>query len=183
MASVSRNTVFIKGKLFWAKVLGEPRPNYGGDAREWSFELELDEAGIQTFLKNGIADRIKGKGYNLGTKGQHKDREPFIQLKKPELNKEGEKNKPIRVYDNEDQPWGEDLIGNGTEAYVKIDIRNYGAGRKSGVYPVAIKVLDLVEYHSSEFGGAQEEEVENPAPATASKKGGSVVDLLDDPLP
>lgn len=175
MPAVNKATIFISGKLSWAKVLGEPVPNYNKDAREWTFELEPDEKGLQTLIKHDLSDRIKGKGYNIGTKGQHKDRDPFIQLKKSEFNKDGNPNPPIRIYDSNDAEWDPknndkgaptNLIGNGSTADVKLDVRDYGPGKKKGIYPVAIRVNELVPYQSSEFGGMDNNENEKASPAT-----------------
>lgn len=186
MAS-TKSIVFISGKLSWAKVLGDPVPNYNKDGREWTFELEPNEAGIQTLLKHGLADRIKGKGYVIGMRGQHADRTPFIQLKKSELNREGEKNTPIRIYDADDNVWDQNtLIGNGSAADVKLDIRDYGPGKKSGIYPVAIRVTDHVEYTASEFGGMEDkgEDDFKPAKGKGKKKDTFKEDFgLDDDIP
>jgi hypothetical protein len=175
LAAVNKVTGFISGKISWAKVLGDPVINYNKDGREWTFEVEPDEAGIQFILKQGLADRIKGKGYNIGTKGQHAERAPFLQFKKPELNRDGEKNHPLRIYDENDVAWDPvlnddgkptNLIGNESGVDVKLDIRDYGVGKKKGVYPVAIRVTDHVPYESvSEFGGMERE-----APAPKAKK-------------
>ena len=187
MAAVNKATVFITGKIYWAKVLGEPRLNYNKDGREWGFELELGEEGIAAFKKHKVVDRIKGKGYNIGQKGQFADREPFVQLKKTEFNRDGNPNPPIRVYDSEDEDWNQNtLIGNESVADVKLDIRDYGVGKKSGIYPVAIRVKELVPYQSSEFGAMDGDD----APATKSTKTedfgkdfGLEPDELDDEVP
>lgn len=167
MAAVNKTTVFLSGKLSWVKVLGDPSLNFNKDAREWTFEFEPNEKGLQVLIKNGLTDRIKGQGYNIGTKAQHKERTPFIQLKKTEFNKDGNPNPPIRVYSalgapqdpKQDEDWDRDtLIGNGSEADVKIDIRDYGVGKKKGMYPVAIRVTSHIPYEASEFGGMDREE-------------------------
>lgn len=189
MAS-SKATEFLSGVLSWAKVIGDPVPNYNKDGREWTFELQLDEPSIQKLLKHGLGDRIKGKGYNLGTKGQHKDRDPFIQFKKPEFNREGEPNKPIRIYDADDNFWdpqlnerGEptNLIGNGSTGDVKVDIRDYGVGKKKGIYPGAIRVTNLVEFErTSEFGAMNSDDNEDK-PARKARKNTVADDFnLDD---
>lgn len=182
MAAVNKATVFISGKLHWAKVLGAPVMNYNKDGREWTFELEPNEAGLQTLIKQGLTDRIKGNGYNIGTKGQHKERTPFIPLKKSELNKDGNPNPPIRIYDADDTEWDTTkLIGNASGGDVKLDIRDYGPGKKKGVYPVAIRVTDLIEYQSSEFGGM---DADAGKPAKAKKADDFNKDFgLDDDMP
>ena len=179
--AVSKATVFMSGKLYWAKVLGEPRPNYGGDAREWTFEFEPDENGIALLKKHKLTDRLKDKYEDQG-------RGKYLVLRKTEFNKDGNPNTPIRIYDGDDNEWDRsNLIGNGSEADVKIDIRDYGVGKKKGIYPVAIRVTDLVAFQSSEFGGmdkADDEEVAAPAPKGKVKKDAFKEDFgLDDEIP
>ena len=54
-----RETVFASGKLYWAKIFGEPGPNYDGDAREWTLEFTPDDV---SFLKErGLLERLKDK--------------------------------------------------------------------------------------------------------------------------
>lgn len=133
----------MRGPVYWAKVIGDPRPNYNGDAREWTFEFEPDENGLAILKEHKLLDRLKNK---------YEDRGKYLTLKKSELNKEGEPNRPIRIVDRDGQTeWDGRLLGNGTVVDVKIDIRDYGPGKKKGVYPVAIRVVDLVEYQSNEF--------------------------------
>jgi hypothetical protein len=177
MAS-TKTTVFMTGTVQWAKVLGAPRYNKFKDANEWSFEFELGTDGIKALLENGLKDRIKGKGFDLGKDGKHADREPFIQLRKPEKNNDGNANPPIRVYNGEDEEWDQNtLIGNGSLVDLKVDIRDYGVGKIKGIYPAAIRVKGLVPYVSSEFGG-----MDGDAPKPGKKKAGNefAEDLNDD---
>ena len=180
---------FLSGKLYWAKIVGDPRPNYGGDAREWAFEFEPNEEGLAILKKHKLTDRLKDK---------YDDRGKFITLKKSEFNRDGEPNKPIRIYDSEDNEWEEGkLIGNASDADVKLDIRDYGVGKKKGVYPVAVRVTKLVSFQSSEFGGmnkpaevAENDDMEAaPAPKVKSKAPAKPKfdvpndELLDDEVP
>ncbi len=157
MPADNKATEFLSGKIYWPKVF-DVVPNYGGDAREWTFEFEPDEKGMKVLKKHKLTDRLKDK--------ENPDRK-VMRLKKPEFNRQGEPNKPIRIYDNQDNAWdpqrnekGEatNLIGNGSEADVKLDIRDYGVGKKSGVYPMAIRVTGLVEFQrANDFGGFNED--------------------------
>jgi hypothetical protein len=180
MAATSKKVEYLRGKVYWAKVLGAPRPNFNGDAREWTFEFEPDEDGLKIIKDHKLTDRLKDK---------HEGRGKYLVLKRSELTKDGEPNKHIRVYDNDDQPWdSETLIGNGSSAVVKIDIRDYGTGKKKGIYPVAIKIKELVSYKSSEFGGYDDpdKEAQKAAPKRDTFKkdfGLEPDDDLDDPLP
>lgn len=181
-APANKKTEFLSGKIFWAKVIGAPRPNYGGDAREWTFEFEPDAEGIKVLKAHKLTDRLKDK---------YEDRGRFLVLRKTELNKDGNANPPIRLYDGEDQEWDKTkLIGNGSEVDVKLDIRDYGPGKKKGVYPVAIRVTELVPYQSSEFGGMDKDTDSAPKKGTSKSKAstfeedfGLANDDLDDDIP
>lgn len=154
MAAANKATVFMSGKVYWAKVLGEPRPNYNGDGREWAFEFEPDEDGAKLLKQHKLTDRLKDK---------YEDRGKFLVLRKKEFSADGSENQPIRIYDADDNAWdASKLLGNGTAVDVKLDIRDYGPGKKKGVYPVAIRVKDLIQYQSSEFGGMDKDEAPNP---------------------
>ena len=179
MAS-TKATVFVSGKISWAKILGEPVPNFNKDGREWTFEVELDEAGLQKIIQNGLTDRIKGRGYNIGTKAQHKEREPFIQLKRTEFTKDGNPNTPIRIYDSEGEAWDNDSkIGNGSTGDVKLDIRDYGVGKKKGMYPVALRINNLVEYESSEFSTMDNGQPDFDAPAKGKARAKAKAPVVD----
>lgn len=175
MPAVNKATIFMSGKLFWAKVLGEPRPNYGGDAREWTFEFEPNDEGVKLLKQHKLTDRLKDK---------HEDRGKYLVLRKSEFNKDGNPNPPIRVYDGEDNEWDRSrLIGNGSDADVKLDIRDYGVGKKKGVYPVAIRVTGLIQYQSSEFGGMDRDEGTPARKDTFAKDFGIDEADLNDELP
>jgi len=144
--ATSSVTEFISGTLYWAKIFGAPRPNYGGDANEWTFELVPDEAGIATLEKHGLTDRLK-------TDKKDPERGKYIVLKKSELKKDGTPNTHIRVYNEANEKWPDDtMIGNGSRGDVKVNIADYGVGKFKGIYPSAIRVTELVKYASSEFG-------------------------------
>ena len=172
----SKATEFLTGKIYWAKVFA-PVPNYGGDAREWTFEFEPDEAGLAILKGHKLTDRLKDK---------YEDRGKFLTLRKRELDREGNENKPIRIYDNKDQAWNPDTkIGNGSIVDVKLDIRDYGPGKKKGVYPIAIRVRELVEYQAAEFGSMGKIEAEvDESPLTPKKEAPKPrTDPLDDDMP
>lgn len=145
MPANNKATLFLSGKIYWAKVTGDPVPNYGGDAREWTFEFEPDAEGLKQLKAHKLTDRLKDK--------ENPDRKVLV-LKQSEFRKDGKPNKHIRIYDVDDEEWNmETLIGNGSDADAKLDVRDYGVGKKKGVYPAAIRVTELVKYQSSEFGG------------------------------
>lgn len=207
--SKDSKTVFVTGTLYWTKLLGDKHlhQNYDGDGREWSYELEPDDT---SFLKeNGLLDRLKDPmDYvrRLEKRGEDEKAEKareaaegrgdYLVLRKPELNYEGEKNEPIRIYDSSGKPWDEDvLIGNGTRADVKLTIRDWGRGKKSSIYTTAIRIQEHVEYESDEFAAMDSKTDETPKKPTkgqskssgdskakkpAPKKGADYEDLDDD---
>lgn len=151
-----RTTVFVRGKIYWCKVLGAPRTNYEGTGREWTYELEPEDT---SFLKeHKLLDRLKNK---------YDDRGPYLTLKKPELDSKGEANDPIRVYNADNEAWDKDtLIGNGSTVVAKLSVVDWGKGKKKSIYTQAIRVEELVPYVSSEFGGY---DGESAAPAKSRK--------------
>ncbi len=160
-------TVFVSGTVYWASIVGDKalRKNYDGDGREWSFEFEPEDA---SFLKEhrlldrlkdpfAYADRLDDRGESdkaAAVREMNAGRGDYLLLKKPELNRDGEKNEPFRIYDENDQPWGEErLIGNGSKVDVKLSIVDWGVGKKKSIYAKAIRVTEHVPYETSEFSG------------------------------
>lgn len=165
-------TVFVSGKVYWAKILGDPRPNYEGTAREWTYEFEPDN--IDFLKQHKLLDRLKNKNATGG-------RGDYLNLKKPEFDKDGNPNKHIRVYDADNTDWGTDrLLGNGTAVDAKLRIVDWGPGKKKSIYTIALRVTDLVPYISNEFGGMDKD---SSAPAKKTTKVSQELDDLDDDLP
>lgn len=162
---MNKNTVFVRGKVYWPKIVGDGalHDNFDGDAREWSYELVPDDT---TFLKDhGLLDRLKDK-----EDAKNPDKGRFLVLRKPELNKEGEKNDPIRIYDENNEPWDDRMIGNGSEVVAKLTIVNWGKGKKSSIWTTAIRVENLVPYESDEFSAYDGEEGKPKKKKAAPKK-------------
>lgn len=180
-------TEFAKGRLFWAKIVGDKalHNNYEGTAREWSFEFEPEDP---SFLKkHGLLDRLKDK-----EDAKNPDKGQFLVLRKPEFNSNDEKNDPIRIYDADNTEWDDRLIGNGTSADVKLRIVDWGKGKKKSIWVTAIRVTDLVPYESNEFGamdgGSDEPKRSKSASAkakaaTSKAKQTEDLDDLDDDIP
>src|SRR3546814_80171 len=140
-------TVFATGRLYWPKIVGDQalHMNYDGDARQWAYEFAPEDP---SFLKDhGLLDRLKDKADD-----KNPDKGAYLVLRKPEFDRDGNKNDPIRIYDDGQKPWDDRLIGNRTKADVKLRIVDWGKGKKKGIYTVAIRVTDLVPYASNEFG-------------------------------
>jgi hypothetical protein len=175
----------------WAKVIGQPRPNkFADNAREWSIDVYPDEESMKTLKKLGLTKKLR----------ENEDGEDFITFRQKELRQDGTANEPIRIVDRNDEPWGGDLIGNGSVVDVKFVVRDYGA--QKGTYIRALRVVDHVEFKSKDFapissddeffsGGKQEEkspfEMKNGSTTTSTCKkrlpGKTVLEDLDDDLP
>jgi hypothetical protein len=133
----------IRGEVHWAKILGDPVLNYGGDAKEWTMDVKPDAEGLQTLKDIGLGGRIKNKG---------DDRGDFVQFRQKEKRLDGSYNRRISVTDAAGNPWPQDrLIGNGTIVDVKFEKKDYGAGKQPGVYPQAVRILEHKEYQRQEF--------------------------------
>lgn len=174
-------TVFAKGRLFWPKIVGDKalHNNYEGTAREWSCEFEPEDT---AFLKeHKLLDRLKDK-----EDSKNPDKGAFIILRKPEFDSEGKKNDPIRIYKDDDTVWGEDLIGNGTAADLKLRIVDWGKGKKKSIWVTAIRITGLVPYESNEFAGmdgSEDAPKKAKTPAKKAKTKTEDFDDLDDDIP
>lgn len=170
----NRSTVFAHGKLYWAKIVGPPRTNYDGDGREWAYEFVPDD--IEFLKEHKLLDRLKDK-----EDAKNPDKGDYLVLRKPETTKAGEQNEPIRIYDADNMPWDGRLIGNGSEADVKLSIVDYGKGKKKGIYTTAIRITDHVPFETNEFGALDSERGVSPKkPAKKSAKTTELEDLDDD---
>lgn len=143
-------TVTLRGKTQYAKILGDPILNYQKDGKEWKMDFVLTGSDTVNELKKlGIADRIKSKPEYL-------DGAAYLTFKQREFKKDGSPNKPIRVVDKSGQPWGDKLIGNGSDVDVQFVVIDYGPGMKKGVYIRGVRVLKLVEYDKPLFDDLDE---------------------------
>lgn len=173
-------TVYVTGYVYWPKIVGEKalHNNYENTGREWSYEFEPDDV---TFLKDHkLLDRLKDKEDE-----RNPDKGPYLNLRKPEFTRNGDKNDPIRIYNENDEPWDESvLIGNRSRVDAKLRIVDYGKGKKKGIYTTALRVTELVPYQSNEFGGMNKEESKPKAKAGGkTKTAAAILDDLDDDIP
>ena len=145
-----KNVYVIRGVANWAKVLGDPVPNYGGDNREWTIDVTPDDESRDLIERIGLGGRIKNKGDERGD---------FMQFRQREKRQDGSLNRRISVVDHNDQPWNQQtLIGNGSVVELKFEYKDYGAGKHPGVYPQAIRVLEAKEYQRQEFAPLKEDD-------------------------
>ncbi len=139
-------TVVLRGETSFAKVLpGQLSLNYNKDGKEWKLDLVIDDATERELKKLGVGDRVKFKD-------NYVDGRPFITLKQPELRRDGQANDPIKIVNAANQPWNDTAeLGNGSVVDVKLNIKDYGKGKKKGIYIRAIRVVKHVEYTRDEF--------------------------------
>lgn len=172
MAKDGITTLVFRGRLQYAKVLGEPVLNYNKDGQEWKFDfIPNDEKSAAADLKAvGVSDRLRSLTDSEGN--PRYEGQKYMSFKQNATRRDGTPNYPIKVVDALGEPWPEDkLIGNDTVADVKFVVIDNGKGRFNGVYPRSIRILDLVEYNKSEFEPLDDEdEYLKKAQAEANKR-------------
>jgi len=145
-----KQTIYIRGKAYWAKILGDPVWNYSKDGKEWKMDLTIDDKALATLKSAGIGDRVKDKDDERGK---------FITLKQRATRADGTPNLPPRVVASDNSAWDQNtLIGNETPVDVKIEVRDNGKGKKHGVYIRAVRVLELKQYIPQEFAPIGEDD-------------------------
>jgi len=175
--------VYLRGKLHWAKVLGDPVDDYDKTGKEWAFDLALDSDGVRQM--NAL--KVQGKPVkNIKDKGD--ERGEFINFRQRyrEIGDSGKFTQPITVLDAAGKPWNQDeKIGNGTVADVKFKVVDYGKGKYAGVYPMAIRVLDHVPYQDQTFAPLSEDDkfFKSAGEAEAGYQGGFTNEDTEDDIP
>lgn len=130
--------------MYWAKIIGNPRPNYQKDGTEWSFDLALTDVAKKQLKDAGVSSYFKDVGDDRGT---------FIHLKRNGTKKDPADEtkrvpaKAISVVDHHGNPWDGRLVGNGSTVNVIVAFNEYGDKvKKIQVSPLSIQVWDYVEY-------------------------------------
>jgi hypothetical protein len=145
-------TLVYRGKLQYAKVLGDPVPNYAKDGKEWKFDFipNDDVAAAKELKALGVGDRLRS--LEDGNGNPRYDGRKYMSFKQKAERADGSPNKPIQVLDIKGRAWPEDvLIGNETVVDLKFVVIDNGKGRFNGMYPRSIRILDLVPYANKEF--------------------------------
>lgn len=152
--------IVLRGKLHWAKVLGDPRPHTGNPKYDkgpyWSTDLTPDAASLETIKKYGLTEKLKDpedirrKAKKNGKESKEDRTEDFMSFRHLARNKEGKPNKPITIKDIHGQAWPSDvLLGNETVADIKVKVVDYGSASEKGAYIQAIRVLEHVPYEGA----------------------------------
>lgn len=117
--------MIIRGKAYWAKVLGEPVKDKYKPVRQWSMDVAPDEASLKALEDEGLSHKIK-PAVNKSGKG-HASGQGYVKFERPEsvTNRQGKQvDMPnIPIVDKYGQDWPDDkLLGNGTEVEVAFEI-------------------------------------------------------------
>lgn len=171
--------IVIRGKLDWAKVIGDARPHTGNPKYDkgpyWSVDVTpLDMSIIKEF---GIEEKLREP--NRKNEKEHRT-EPFLSLRVLENRSDGKKNEAPKIVDIQGKPWDGRLIGNGTVADVKVKIVDYGRGVEKGVYLQAIRVLEHVPYQTEDFKPLSEDDEYFAAPESTSEDTESTAADIDE---
>ena len=121
----------ISGKAHWASVLS-PNTTY---EPTYCIDVELDK------------DTKKQVG-NLGLIVKNKGSFDFITIKRNLLKKNGDERPAPFVKDSSNNPWDNQLIGNGSDVNVKFSTYDWTYAGKAGVGAdlMAVQVVNLVSY-------------------------------------
>jgi len=171
------NFNYAIGKIFWAKVLGDPVPNFNRDGLEWTFDFEPDAEALALFRELKIDNKMK-----------EKDGRNILRFTQKQKQANGKENFPIVVVDARNRPWDPDVkIGNGSLVEVKFKVVDYGKGKPTGIYPQAIRILEHLPYVRQEFAPLPEDNpyVQNfaePAEEAAEEEAEMIVRSESDPL-
>ena len=152
-------TLVYRGKLQYAKVLGDPVPNYAKDGKEWKFDfIPNDPVAAAKELKSlGVGERLRSLEDSNGN--PRYDGRKYMSFKQKAERNDGSPNQPIKVVDIKGKAWPEDnLLGNETIVDLKFVVIDNGKGRFAGVYPRSIRVLDHVPYATQEFEPINEDD-------------------------
>jgi|TARA_R110000803_G_scaffold173594_1_gene236318 hypothetical protein len=126
----------ISGKAHWASVLS---PNTKYEPHKYCIDVELNED-------------TKQQAENLGLIVKNKGSFDFITIKRNLLKKNGDERPAPFVKDSSNNPWDNQLIGNGSDVNVKFATYDYNFAGKAGVGTdlMAVQVVNLIKYGNDE---------------------------------
>ena len=124
----------ISGKAHWASVLS---PNTKYEPHKYCIDVELNEDTKQQAENLGLIVKNKGD-----------DRNDFVTIKRKAIKKDGDPRPAPLVKDSSNNPWDNQLIGNGSDVNVKFSTYDWTYAGKAGVGAdlMAVQVVNLVSY-------------------------------------
>lgn len=139
---------YATGRIRWAKILGDPVPNYNRDGHEWTFDFYPNAEALALFKELKIDNKMK----------EDKEGNKFLRFTQKSHQANGKPNFPITVVDARNQQWDVNTkIGNDSLGEVKFKVVDYGKGKPTGVYPQAVRVLEFKPYVRQEFAPLPED--------------------------
>lgn len=132
----------IQGKAHWAKIVGKPVGGYNKAILEWTVDVSVEKAAKDALAADGVKTKNKGD-----------ERGDFITFKRKALKKDGSANSNIRIVNKFGQPWGKELIGNGSVVNVKYLVNESTFEGRVYKKPavMAVQVVEHVPYEGKGF--------------------------------
>ncbi len=144
--------------LHWAR-LESPEKKYMSEDTQWSVNAQIDDKVSRKFVK----DKLTTKERWMQVDGEDV---PYVKFSRAtHYKKSGDERTPVRVVDKYGKTVDSGKIGNGTEANIQYNIRDWEfQGRKGrAIELLAVQILNLVEKEDrsagSEFDFVDEKEV------------------------
>lgn len=140
---------YVTGNISWAKILGEPVPNYNRDGHEWTFDFYPNAEALALFKELKIVGKMK----------DDKQGNKFLRFTQKAKRADGKDNFPITVVDARNREWDPDVkIGNDSLGEVKFKVVDYGKGLQTmGIYPQAVRILEHKPFVRQEFAPLPED--------------------------
>lgn len=139
---MASKTVYMQGKIKWAKGLGELDEEYG----TYSAMFYPDEKSVEVFKKVGMPNKLKsdddGTFFNVRRKQEKKIKGKDVTQGPPKVFLEGSDGSP-------DVDLDPISVGNGSTVTVKITVYDTSRGSK-GATLEAVRVDELIEFIPAE---------------------------------
>lgn len=186
---MSDAVITIRGKLHWAKIVGDPRPHVGlpkyDKGPKWSVDVTPDEKSLKLIRQYDFEEKLRDPKKSKSDKETRTEK--YLSLTHLAFGKDGKRNDPPKIYDIAGQPWDGRKIGNETIADVKIKVKDYGRGSEKGVYLQGVRILSLVPYEEGFEPLSEDDEFFSAARgsegAAAPSDRTDNIDDLDDDVP
>lgn len=149
---ISSDFITLRGRVAYARVLGEPMDNFDKDGKEYKLDFLIDDAkDLPRLKKLGISGKVKQKEDYLDGQPHMTVRQRTEKVRNETTGLMEWKNRP-KIEDIYGAAWPQDrLLGNDTVVDLKLRVADYGKALQKGTYISGIRVLDLVPYVKNAF--------------------------------